>query len=151
MIRQRGSSGDSIKHLHGQGNPGFLLNRNEVSSFAGWHWWMAGGSHVSKPLQYCSGLGVWSSFRPRNDQRIHAHIHSLCKSAVKPSRICINALNRVSTAVHDPLCRSATMFATAPELIHRHSVMGRAHSAQGLPKRAWAAKITIRTRVLLTS
>lgn len=123
MIRQHGSSGDSIKHLHGQSNPGFLLNRNAVSSVAGWHWWVAEGSHVSKPLQYCSGLCVWSSFRPRNHQRIHAHVCSLCKSAVEPREICINARSRVSTAVRVPLCRSATMFATAPELIHRHSVM----------------------------
>lgn len=133
MIRQHGSSGDSIKHLHGQRNPGFLLNTNEVSSLAGWHWGMAGASHVSKPLQYCLGLGVWSWFRPRNDQRIHAHIHTLCKSAVKPSKICINAGNRVSTAAYDPLCRSATMFATAPELIHRHSVMGRHIRHRGFP------------------
>lgn len=151
MIRQHGSSGDSIKHLHGQSNPGFLLNRTAVSSFAGWHWWVAGGSHVSKPFQYCSGLGVWSSFRPRNDQWIHAHACSLCKSAVKPREICINARNRVSTAVHDPLCRSATTFATAPELIHRHSVMGRHIWLRGFPNEVGPRTEQYELESLLTS
>lgn len=115
-------------------------------SRAGIGGWL-GGSRVSKTLQHCSGLGVWSPFRPRDDLRIHAHICSQCRSAVKPREICTNPRNRVSTAARDPLRRSATMFATAPESRHRHSVIEGRIFLRGFPNKLGPRKGTIRIRV----
>lgn len=125
MIRQHGSSGDSVKHLHGLSTPVSLLIRNAVSCIAGWHWWVAGGQSCLETSAVL--LRPWCLVTVPSKERSENSCGCLFPVQIcsQAEEICINPRNRVSTAVRDGLRRSATMFATAPELIHRHSVMER--------------------------
>ena len=147
MFRQHGSSGEGVKHLHGQSSPGFLLNRNAVSCICGLA--LVSGRGKSRLETIAVLLRPWClvvvpSKEPSEDSCTHLSPVQIRSQAEDD---CINPRNSVSTAVRRPFCRSATMFATAPELIHRHSVMEMHVVHRGLlPKRAWAAKRTIRIR-----
>lgn len=96
---------------------------------------VAEANNVSKPLQYCSSLGIWSLFRPRNPQRIYACLRPLCKSSVKAEAICISPRHRLNTAVRDFMNCIGTRFATAPEAIHRHIVKKGVGRLRGFPNK----------------
>lgn len=121
MIRQHGSSGGSVKHYRRQGHHEVPVEQK--CGFGGDCGWLrpvmsrnhCGGIARGLVSGRCTVQGIFRGF-------MHADI-SCANLQTSPEVICINPRHELSTAVREILICIGTMFATAPELIHRHAVM----------------------------